>query len=52
MKCGAKCFIVKLEMDGEIKQKRVISRTPVSARKIIRNEYGKKVDILTVWQEK
>jgi len=52
MKCGAKCFIVELEMDGKIKQEKVISRTPVSARKTIRNEYGKEINILTVRQEK
>lgn len=48
MKCGAKCFIVELEIDGEIKKKSVFSRTPISARKTIRNAYGKEANILTV----
>ena len=52
MKCGAKCFIVELEMDGKIMRKSVISRTPVSARKTIRNAYGKDANILTVSKEK
>lgn len=52
MKCGAKCFIVELEIAGEIAQKKVISRTPVSARRTIRNKYRKEVNILTVRKQK
>lgn len=52
MKCGAKCFVVAFEMDGNIKEKSVITRTPVSARKTIRNAYGKDANILTVRKEK
>lgn len=48
MQCGAKCFIVELEIDGEVKKESVISRTPVSARKTIRRAYGKNANILTV----
>ncbi len=48
MKCGAKCFIVELEIDGKVKKKSVISRTPVSARKTIRRTYGEDANILTV----
>jgi len=52
MKCGAKCFTVAFEIDGNIKKKSVISRTPVMARKINRNAYGKDANILTVRKEK
>lgn len=48
MKCGAKCFIVALEIDGKIKKESVFSRTPVSARKTIRRAYGEHANILTV----
>lgn len=48
MKCGAKCFIVELVVDGIVKTESVITRTPISARKTIRRAYGKDANILTV----
>ena len=52
MKCGSKCFIVEMEVNGEIQRKQVTARTPVDARKVIRLEYGKQAAILTVKKEK
>lgn len=52
MQCGAKCFLVELELDGKIKTESVIARTPISARKTIRSTYGKEAEILTVVQKK
>ena len=52
MKCGSKCFIVEMEVYGEKKENRVMARTPVAARKVVRLEYGKQAEILTVRKEK
>ncbi len=51
MKCGSKCFVVEMEVNGEIQKKLVKARTPVDARKVIRLEYGKQAEILTVRKE-
>lgn len=48
MICGAKRFLVDIEVDGTRKVKRVSARTPVAARKVIREEYGQNLEILTV----
>ncbi|MCD8511725.1 MAG: hypothetical protein LRY73_18985 [Bacillus sp. (in: Bacteria)] len=48
MRCGSKCFLVEVEINGEKRVKTVNSRTPVDARKTIRNEYGKGVTIISV----
>ncbi|WP_169891107.1 hypothetical protein [Litchfieldia alkalitelluris] len=52
MRCGSKCFLVEMEVNGEKKLKSVTARTPVDARKTIRLEYGAKAQILTVKEEK
>lgn len=52
MRCGAKCFLVQLELNGEKEIKSVNARTPVEARKAVRTEYGEKVQILSVKEEK
>lgn len=52
MMCGSKCFLVKIALNGEKKNKRVRARTPVSARKVIREKYGDEVVILSSVEEK
>lgn len=48
MQCGAKCFLVKLSVDGKVKAKSVTARTQVTARKTIRNYYGNSAEIIYV----
>ena len=48
MQCGAECFLVEIEVNGEKQTKQVKARTPVAARKTIRIEYGAEIQILTV----
>ncbi|MGG4467666.1 hypothetical protein ABER68_06555 [Paenibacillus alvei] len=52
MRCGAKCFLVELEINGEKQVKPINARTPVDARKTIRFEYGAEANILSVRSEK
>ncbi|MEC2078343.1 hypothetical protein [Metabacillus fastidiosus] len=52
MRCGAKCFLVEMEIKGEKQIKSVTARTPVGARKTIRGEYGTEAHILSVTEEK
>jgi hypothetical protein len=52
MRCGAKCFIVEMEIKGEKQIQSVTARTPVEARKTIRGEYGTETSILSVTEEK
>lgn len=52
MMCGSKCFLVEIELDGEMKIKRVNARTPVNARKVIRGKYGDDAVILSAVAEK
>ena len=52
MKCGSKCFLVEVELNGEKKTKRINARTPVSARKVIRGQYGADAVILSAVEEK
>ena len=52
MRCGAKCFLVEYELNGEIQTKPIIARTPVEARKTIRLEYGLEPQILSVREDK
>lgn len=40
LRCGSKCFLVEIEMNGEKQTKSVIARTAAQARKTIRLEYG------------
>lgn len=51
MRCGSKCFLVTIEMNGEKQMKHVTARTPVDARKTIRLEYGAETQILSVIKE-
>lgn len=48
MQCGAKCFLVEIEIGGEKLVKSVTTRTPISARKVIRKKYGGEAQILSV----
>lgn len=48
LRCGAKCFLVEIEVKGDKEIKSVNARTPVEARKTIRNEYGRDVEIISV----
>lgn len=48
MRCGAKCFLVRMEVDGKKQVKSVIARTPAEARKRFREEYGVKPQIISV----
>lgn len=52
MKCGSKCFLIEVELDGEIKTERINARTPVSARKVIRGQYGADAVIISAIEEK
>ncbi|MCM3600917.1 hypothetical protein M3175_09250 [Robertmurraya korlensis] len=51
MRCGAKCFLVTIERNGEKQIKPVTARSPVDARKTIRMEYGSETQILSVIKE-
>ena len=48
MRCGSKCFLVEIEVNGKKQSKSVISRTPAQARKMIRMEYGAAAQIVKI----
>ncbi len=52
MRCGAKCFLVEIEVDGKVQVKSVNARTSAEARKQIRKQLGQDTEILTVKEEK
>lgn len=52
MKCGSKCFLVEVEINGEIRTERINERTPVGARKFIRGKYGDDAVIISAVAEK
>ena len=52
MMCGSKRFLVEIEINRESQIKQVSERTPAGARKEIRKEYGEKVEILSVREQK
>ena len=52
MRCGAKCFLVEIEAQGEKQMMPITARTPAEARKRIRLEYGAEASILSVKEEK
>lgn len=52
MQCGSKCFRIEVEVNGEQKQETVRARTSVSARKVIREKYGKEAVILSAVEDK
>lgn len=51
MQCGARCFIVEFETNGQLKSKRIIARTPAKARKVIRKQIDKELKIISVKKE-
>lgn len=52
MRCGAKCFLVELEVKGEKQTQSINARTPAEARKSIRLEYEGEARILSVVEQK
>lgn len=52
MQCGSKCFIVTVEVNGETIEKNIRARTPVAARKTIRQQYGDQATILSAKEDK
>ncbi len=48
MQCGAKCFVVEYEQNGEIKTMPIIARTPVQVRKVFKNEVQDDVKIVKI----
>lgn len=52
MMCGSKCFLVEMERSGERQLKKVTARTPVNARKVIREKYGAEAEIISVKEER
>lgn len=51
MQCGAKCFIVEVELDGEKKSFPVKAKLAILARKAVRGHYEDAVKIVSVKQE-
>ena len=52
MRCGAKCFAVEMESNGEKKSIPVTGRSSTEVRKAVRIEYGEKINILSVKEDK
>lgn len=52
MRCGAKCFLVEIEVEGKAHVESVNARTPAEARKTIRKEFGAETQILAVKEDK
>ncbi len=48
MRCGEKCFYVKIEKDNEIETLPVFARSTAEARKTVRSKYGRKTAIHSV----
>lgn len=48
MKCGAKCFTVQAEINGEMHTIPVTARTSIQARKVLRLEYGDQLKVIVV----
>lgn len=48
MKCGAKCFTVKAEVNGKLQMIPVTARTSIQARKVVCQEYGDQLKIIAV----
>ena len=51
MQCGAKCYIVEVELNGEKKSVPVTARSPIQARKAVRLQYEELVKIISVKSE-
>ena len=52
MRCGAKCFTVEIECNGDKQSIPVTGRSSMEARKAVRIEYGEKINILSVKEDK
>ena len=52
MRCGAKCFVVQYELDGQTKSMSVNSRTPAEARKVLQTQTDGKAKVIQVKQQK
>lgn len=52
MRCGTKCFLVEVEVNGEVERKSVIARSQVEARKTIRTKFGADAQIVSVVEDK
>lgn len=52
MQCGAKCFLVEVDVAGDVITETVYARTPITARKTIRKEYGSVAEIISVAKKK
>ena len=52
MRCGAKCFVVQYELDGETKSMEVNTRTSAEARKVLRTETNGKGKVIQVKAQK
>jgi len=52
LRCGAKCFLVKIDVDEAKLIQPVVARTSAEARKRIRQEFEGKVQIISVREEK
>lgn len=52
MRCGAKCFLVEIEKDGEKRTIPVNARTAAGARKVVREEFDAKLAISKVVEDK
>ncbi|GGE57163.1 hypothetical protein GCM10011391_40070 [Pullulanibacillus camelliae] len=52
MRCGAKCFVAEMEVDGQKQVRPVTARTPADVRKTIRLEYGTGVTVLSVKEKR
>lgn len=48
MQCGAKCFLVEIELAGEKKLVPVKAKTSILARKTVRLQYEEAVKIISV----
>lgn len=52
MQCGAKCFLVEVELANVKKRITVLARSPITARKKLRKQYGTSLDIISVIRKK
>jgi hypothetical protein len=52
MQCGAKCFIVEVELDGQKKRVPVKAKSSILARKTVRMQYEDAVKIVSVKEDK
>lgn len=48
MKCGARFFIVQVEINGKLHSVPVTTRTSIQARKFVHQEYGDQIKIIAV----